>query len=230
MPRKPFFTSERNVFAERLTAIMKERGENQTTLADKITAQYVAIQRQTISLYMNGQSKPDTERIAALAKVLDVSADYLLGLTDTASSDTSTRAICQSTGLSEKAVTTLQKINNYPHGVLGVVSKGYTIGIPDILSELISSKRFLKLISELGFYLIYGGVLPKDAYSGKQEKLSFEEEQRFYQWANRRGLEIIERKDVRELHLQKACDELKAIFKECLECVNFQIEQQLPSK
>lgn len=83
MPRKgePSYKSENSVFATRLREIMKERGENQTTLADKITSQYVTIQRQTISLYMSGQSRPDTERLTAIAKVLDVSADWLLGLT-----------------------------------------------------------------------------------------------------------------------------------------------------
>ena len=84
MPRKsvPACESEKSIFAKRLTKAMKECGENQTTLAEKITSQYVTIQRQTISLYMNGQSKPDTERLAAIARVLNVSADWLLGLSD----------------------------------------------------------------------------------------------------------------------------------------------------
>lgn len=83
MPRKsdPAYKTESSIFATRLREIMRERGENQTTLADKISAQYVTIQRQTISLYMSGQSRPDTERLTAIAKVLNVSADWLLGLT-----------------------------------------------------------------------------------------------------------------------------------------------------
>ncbi len=82
MPRKavPAYETENDVFPKRLKEIMKERGENQTSLAKKITEQYVTIQRQTISLYMNGQSKPDTERLTAIAKVLNISADWLLGL------------------------------------------------------------------------------------------------------------------------------------------------------
>lgn len=83
MPRKsdPAYKTENSTFATRLREIMKERGENQTTLADKITSQYVTIQRQTISLYMSGQSRPDTERLTAIAKVLDISVDWLLGFT-----------------------------------------------------------------------------------------------------------------------------------------------------
>ena len=89
MPRKndPAYSTENSVFATRLREIMKERGENQTTLADKITSQYVTIQRQTISLYMSGQSRPDTERLTAICKTLDVSADWLLGLTDYRTAD-----------------------------------------------------------------------------------------------------------------------------------------------
>lgn len=111
MPRKkePAYETENGVFPKRLKEIMEKRGENQTSLAKKITEQYVTIQRQTISLYMNGQSKPDTERLTAIAKVLDVSADWLLGLVDTPSPDMDLKYICEQTGLSEDTVKTLQK-------------------------------------------------------------------------------------------------------------------------
>lgn len=106
MPRKsdPAYKTENSVFATRLREIMKERGVNQTSLADKITTQYVTIQRQTISLYMNGQSKPDTERLTVLAKTLDVSADWLLGLSDVQSRDGELKQVCNYTGLSEDAI------------------------------------------------------------------------------------------------------------------------------
>lgn len=106
MPRKtePAYETENGVFPKRLKEIMKERGENQTSLAKKITEQYVTIQRQTISLYMNGQSKPDTERLTAIAKVLDVSADWLLGLSDVQSMDGEVKQVCNYTGLSEDAI------------------------------------------------------------------------------------------------------------------------------
>lgn len=111
MPRKDdeAYKTEKAVFAQRLTEIMKERGENQTTLAAKISAQLGTIQRQTISLYMNGQSKPDTERLTALAKVLNVSADWLLGLADDPVFDADERAIVEATGLSGLAVATLMQ-------------------------------------------------------------------------------------------------------------------------
>lgn len=112
MPRKndPAYKTENSVFATRLREIMKERGENQTTLADKITSQYLTIQRQTISLYMSGQSRPDTERMTAIAKVLNVSTDWLLGLSDVPSQDGEVKQVCKYIGLSQTAVERLHQI------------------------------------------------------------------------------------------------------------------------
>ncbi len=112
MPRKsdPAYKTEGSVFATRLREIMKERGENQTTLADKLTSQYVAIQRQTISLYMNGQSKPDTERLTAIARVLNVSADWLLGLSDERSINGDLAQACRYTGLPSNSVNRLHEL------------------------------------------------------------------------------------------------------------------------
>ena len=109
MPRKaePAYKTEDRVFPRRLREIMKERGENQTTLAKKITEQYSTIQRQTISLYMNGQSKPDTERLTAIAKVLDVSSDWLLGISDCQSTDFNVRKITETIGISEETIASL---------------------------------------------------------------------------------------------------------------------------
>ena len=109
MPKKSALSYEKNnnIFAERLTQTMKDRGENQTTLAEKITEQYVTIQRQTISLYMNGQSKPDTERLTAIARVLNVSSDYLLGLTNHRTQDANIRSMCDFVGLRQETLENL---------------------------------------------------------------------------------------------------------------------------
>lgn len=115
MPRKEdkAYVTENNIFATRLRKIMKERKENQTTLAKKISSQYVTIQRQTISLYMNGQSKPDTDRLTAIAKVLDVSVDWLLGFSETKSPDSNVQQIREQTGLSEGIVKYLLNNRGY---------------------------------------------------------------------------------------------------------------------
>ena len=113
MARKstPAYITEQDVFARRLTEIMQKRGLNQTQLAAKIKAeQETVIQRQTISQYMSGQSKPDTDRLTVLCKALNVSADYLVGLRKDETSDANAQAAIDYTGLSEEAA---KKLNAF---------------------------------------------------------------------------------------------------------------------
>lgn len=104
------YQTESKVFASRLRKIMKECGENQTSLAEKIKQQSFVIQRQSISQYMSGQSNPDTDRLTAICKALNVSADFLLGLSDVASPCVTVQEMCRYTGLSETAVAVLHHI------------------------------------------------------------------------------------------------------------------------
>ena len=84
MARKRATASEtsKDVFASRLAGVMEARNMTQLKLVETITANGGTIQRQTISQYMAGVSKPDTERLTMLCKALNVSADYLLGLSN----------------------------------------------------------------------------------------------------------------------------------------------------
>lgn len=145
MPRKsdPSYKTENSVFAARLREIMKERGENQTTLADKITLQYVTIQRQTISLYMSGQSKPDTERLTALARTLDVSADWLLGLTNYRTTDVDMRDACEYFGFTESAAKMILDIKN-------ATAKNVTIRrLGWLLNEIVSEPEFFFVMRDI---------------------------------------------------------------------------------
>lgn len=120
MPRKkdlPYKT-EGDIFATRLREIMEERKTNQTKLSAQIKEeQGQTIQRQTISQYMNGQSKPDTERLTMLCNALNVSSDYLIGLAEESTADPSLRAICEYTGLTEDSINSLIRIKKYCSGL-----------------------------------------------------------------------------------------------------------------
>lgn len=141
MPRKaePAYKTENSVFSQRLREIMKERGENQTTLAEKIAEQFLTIQRQTISLYMNGQSRPDTERLTAIAKTLNVSADWLLGLSDVKTFDGEFKQVCDFTKLSEGAVKFLQYIADNPEEPKSDM-------LPLVLSLILENYRFFQAL------------------------------------------------------------------------------------
>ena len=64
-------------FAERLKKLRKDLGISQRELARK-----AGISSAMISLYEAGKKSPTIDVLMKLAVVLEVSADYLLGLTD----------------------------------------------------------------------------------------------------------------------------------------------------
>ena len=65
------------IFAERLRDLRIEKNLSQRQLALTLNISYKAIQR-----WENQTSIPNAEAIILLAKFFNVSADYLLGLTD----------------------------------------------------------------------------------------------------------------------------------------------------
>lgn len=104
---KTYITSQ-EIFAVRLSEAMKTANTNQTKLSKTLENDFgITMQRQTISQYMNGQSKPDTERLTYLCKALNVSADWLLGLTDVPTLDKDIQFICEKTGMSQKTIENL---------------------------------------------------------------------------------------------------------------------------
>ncbi len=65
------------VFPQRLSALMMRRKLTQQKLADAL-----GVKRQTVSLYISGQSMPDAEQLRNIALFFGVSADWLLGLSE----------------------------------------------------------------------------------------------------------------------------------------------------
>lgn len=65
-------------FAERLKAARKAKGFKQREAAD-----YLQITPRSYQQYEGGVRRPSFESLAALAVYLDVTTDYLLGLSDT---------------------------------------------------------------------------------------------------------------------------------------------------
>jgi transcriptional regulator with XRE-family HTH domain len=96
---------ETGMFQIRLCGLMDEHKETQKTLSDDL-----GVKQQTISLYRNGLSLPDAERLIKISQHYNVSIDWLLGLTNAKTQNANTRVICDATGLSEKSVETLCNI------------------------------------------------------------------------------------------------------------------------
>lgn len=65
---------------------------------------HLGVTSQTISQFKLGTTIPKTENLVRIADFFNVSIDFLLGRTDTASQDVTIQAVCATTGLTESAV------------------------------------------------------------------------------------------------------------------------------
>ena len=65
------------IFKERFNEALKASGKTQTQIARELN-----ITKQCVNDYKKGKSVPSIETLYLLCKSLDVSSDYLLGLTD----------------------------------------------------------------------------------------------------------------------------------------------------
>lgn len=218
------YENRREQIGKRIKALRKEKKLTQKQLAGRITDivptdKDKGFGQSTISGWERGEQLPPLQKLIALSDIFQCDISYLLCDYDIKKKDI--LDISQFTGLSEKSVIELCRMyhdNHYPEGVgLGVITKGYVLGHISILDEIIKSKWLFQFLNSLGLYLVCGGILPQNAYSSNEQELTPDEHERFFNWANNRGLEIRLRKDIGEMYLQTACDELKNMFRDILE-------------
>lgn len=68
---------------DRLKAIRKERNLSQEAFGDLMSeGQQSTVPQQLVSQWENGVTDPNAETLFRMARVLEISSDYLLGLTD----------------------------------------------------------------------------------------------------------------------------------------------------
>lgn len=117
MPRaKRIVKDKYKVFSERLCQLIEEKGITQNQLAETIGKT-----RQTINGYTLGNTAPDSDTLIELSNYFNVSADYLLGLSNVKTLDVQIKSISGFTGLSDMAVLQLhaykydvEKVDNLP--------------------------------------------------------------------------------------------------------------------
>ena len=147
MPRKNqrSYETENKIFPTRLREAMDAAGMNQNKLAKAIR-----VRRQTISNYTLGQSAPDCEMLAKIAIALNVSTDYLVGLTDIKSQSVEIKQICEYTGLSEQSVVILSSFRDSsilePLNTVfdsGSVGTSFLVNLYDVYTECKMTKTVL---------------------------------------------------------------------------------------
>lgn len=95
-----------NKFSDRLK---KLRGKK--TLQE--VADAIGLTRVAMGYYEKGERKPDVEMLYKIASYYQVSADYLIGLSDVKTPDIDTQTIAAKTGLSEKVIERLYYFNSH---------------------------------------------------------------------------------------------------------------------
>jgi len=98
-----------DILAERIGKLRAGVGESQQNLADKI-----GVKRETVKFWESGDRQIKGADITKLAEHFNVSADYLLGLSDVPTNDKDFAFVCNYTGLSERAVGMLELVQKLP--------------------------------------------------------------------------------------------------------------------
>lgn len=113
-----------------------EQGKTQQEVADGI-----GVKRETVNQWETGTRQLKAEHIIKLSKFFNVSADYILGLRDTQSSDPTLQSAVDYTGLSEYAVEALRPL-----------ARCFIPYSTDTLNLLLSSEQFPHLLSDLSTF------------------------------------------------------------------------------
>lgn len=135
MPRKkkpPIQENYDSPFPTRLRQLIEESGQTQDYIAKQIE-----VNRQSIGQWKDGTTAPDIYILVKIANHFEVSADFLVGLTDVKSNRTDIKSVHEKTGLSDMAIENLISENASINSNTG------------ILSQLLEKKRFRILLSDI---------------------------------------------------------------------------------
>lgn len=106
MPKKDMDENINKYIGKRIKEIRIEKGLKQDYLAEKLN-----VKRPNISKYETGETAIPLDILKRISKILNISTDYLLGLTECKTPKTNYRALCDAIGLDDTAIEILEVIN-----------------------------------------------------------------------------------------------------------------------
>ena len=127
-------------FAQRLTDCLDQ--EYLIDIADKL-----GIAKGSLSEYRSGKTEPRISALAKLAGYFHLSSDYLLGMTDTKTTEPTKKSACEYTGLSDAAIEILHTKGKekalYSAILSYLVESGSLNGLIDLIEDsLISAEQY----------------------------------------------------------------------------------------
>lgn len=178
-----------DVFAERLTQLRKKKDLKRQQVADDL-----GITRASLEFYEKGKRKPDIEMTARIAKYFQVSADYLLGLSKTPSTDKDIKGVCDYTGLSDIVIDRMfnnTKKNN-PYNLAYLLNtignntktiKAFYFLVSHIVEFEVAAKRYYDLLAyceiEKDEQLLNSLILQADSLKERMEIKQFRIEKEY---------------------------------------------------
>ena len=136
----------------------------ESDLTQEALANVLGVSRPTLVGWLEGKNLPDILSLEKIARYFEVSADYLLGLSEAESPDISVRAAAEYTGLSEEAVKRLHNGLFDPARKLNGWHKRVKEDNLYMASMLIESDDFQKIIENIA-------AVAKEAYMEKSMTL-----------------------------------------------------------
>lgn len=105
-------------FADNLSDLVEEKKKSGKSHND--IAEEIEVGSATLSDWMADNKTPTIDNLYKISKYFDVSADWLLGLTNHRTTSMDTRAVCEFTGLSQHSV---QRLFNTKNGAIPIHQK-----------------------------------------------------------------------------------------------------------
>ena len=144
---------------ERINAALIKENKKQKELAQEL-----GVTDNTISYFVTGARVPNLEQITKIAKYLDTTTDYLLGITDVKTPNLDTRLISEKTGLSEKAISLLTEWNQET-GPVSMYGGKKSFKPSKIINRLISVPGFYMLLLDIARLTYLNHISHKDGAS-----------------------------------------------------------------
>lgn len=173
--------NDKRTMGERIEDLLKQNNMTSKELSDKVTASGIKLSPATLSDIISDKDKGYSYKIfVEIAKQLNVSTDYLFGLTEISTPDTDVKNICEYTGLNENTVKTLHnRLAEWDFYIMAeydcdinsniLKSKGYfdydLKQYKELLSNFIGSDEFNEIIK----CFFYDAIFLENTYSNGLE-------------------------------------------------------------
>ena len=139
-------------FPSRLRKLLDDRGVTITALSKELK-----ISRQAVSQYTDGSAQPNIEKLRAIAAFFDVSADYLVGLSDYEKKSTA-ELTAADMGIMDEAARQLADDKIHYAGISGVVLSmfakssqfsDFSSAVSDYIGAVDHAKKWAKTVSSI---------------------------------------------------------------------------------